>query len=326
MKTKYLMLGIVTLLAAGGLWIGRAAWRAHRQLVSLEVRNAPLAEVLRKIERQTWQKIRAEKSVANVRVTLHVTDKPLTDVLDRLAEQAGARWSTLHAVYGSTRALNALDSALRGHGKIEPAGWTKMAPNLPDLNEPGGNETGPRFSAEPNPGAPGPKLRFHHQGPDSASAVGGAVGPGPGKGGTAGGMMLVRRGPNGPVIFQGGSNGQMEIWSPEELVMESLLRPRLGDDRAIKGIAATRAAAAETARKVKGRWTTFLAFRKSSMGVGFGMRTPARPGLSQSESARGKPPSLSEAMHGPNPNERFTRLTPEQRVRRARERLGLREK
>lgn len=272
------------LLAATGIWFGWAAWRAHRQLVTLGVRNAPLAEVLRKIERQTWKKIRAEKSVANARVTLHVTDKPLDDVLDRLAEQARARWSTLHAVYGSSRALKALDSALRGDGQIEPAGWTKIAPSPPDFDKPGTNEAGPGFA--------------------------------PGKRGVGG--MMGRR--NGPICFEGSPNGQMEMWSPEALVMESSLRPRLGNDRAIQQITPTAAAAAQTARKVNGRWVTFLAFRKSSMGVGSGMRTLAPPGFS----AQGPiPPGGHTVGPGPNSNSRFTRLTPEQRVQRERDRLGV---
>lgn len=310
MKTKYLLLGMAALLVAGGVWVGRAAWRAHRQLVTLNVRNARLAEVLRKIERQTWNKIRAENFVANVRVTLHVTDKPLTDVLDRLADQAGARWSTLHAVYGSKRALKALDSALRGDGKIEPAGWTKIAPNLPDFDKPGAREAGPRFPPNPNPGAQGPRPRPPGQG----HGLGGVAGPGPrgsmpGKGGTLGGMA----GPNGRIFFQGDPNGQMEIWSPEELVMESSLRPRLGNDGTMRDIAVTAASAAETARKVNGRWTSFRVLRKSSMGVGFKAMTPPRPGLSS--------PSIIEP--GPDPS---ATLTPEQRVQRAREHVGEKEK
>src|SRR5437870_351631 len=135
MKTKYLLLGAGAVLIAGGLWFGRAAWRVHRQLVTLQVRNAPLAEVLRKIERQTWKKIRAEKSL-DARITLNVTDKPLAYVLDLIGEQAGARWTTFHAVYGSSRALRALDAALEGDGNLEPAGWTKLAPVIPASEPP----------------------------------------------------------------------------------------------------------------------------------------------------------------------------------------------
>src|SRR4051794_21336006 len=111
MKTKHLLLTIAIVLGIGGTWFGRAAWRAHRQIVTLDVRKAPLAEVLRKIERQTWRKIRAEQAL-DARITLQVVNKPLSYVLDRLAEQAGAHWSTLYAVYTSADALHALDSTL----------------------------------------------------------------------------------------------------------------------------------------------------------------------------------------------------------------------
>lgn len=336
MKTKYLLLGIVALLAAGGAWVGRAAWRAHRQLVSLDVRNAPLAEVLRKIERQTWTKIRAEKSVANARVILHVKDKPLSEVLDNLAEQAGARWSKLYAVYDSSRALKALDSALRGDGKLEPAGWIKLAPDLSDFDKlptappPGANEDGPHLETGPGneggpyfeagPGAGAPARVVHLEGAGAGSSIGGSMSGGPGGGGR---MIQMRRGPSGQVVVQGGANGQMETWSPEELVMESKLRPRLGDDAATRDNAATPAAAAKTARKVDGRWTTVLAFRKSSLGVGFGLRTGAPPRLS----GRGpNPAELGQLPTPPNPNKRFTTLTPEQRAQRERERRGVSEK
>src|SRR6266496_3686372 len=247
MKTKYLLLATGALLAAGGLWFGRLAWRAHHQLVTLNVRNAPLADVLRKIERQTWKKIRAQRSL-DARITLQVTDKPLSDVLDRLAEQAGARWCTIHAVYVSARALHALDSALNGDGKLEPAGWTKIAPNPPPLPPPGPDEIGHLPQGGFEPGGAGP----------------------------AGGerrVMMFKRAGNGAAIVQNG-NGDVEVWSPEELVVESALSARLGSEH---GDTATATDAAEAASKVKGRWTTYLAFRKSSMGMG-GMPTP-KPGL-----------------------------------------------
>ena len=297
MKTKYLFLRIVALLAAGGLWFARAAWRAHLQIVTLDVYNVPLAEVLRKVEWQTWRKIRAGKKL-DARITLHVKDKPLSYVLDRLAEQAGAHWTAIYAVYGSARALKTLDSALRADGKLEPAGWTKLAPKPqismpPDAGESGGP---PRIminpdSSGPDGGAPGLVLGA---GPDPGSPA-----PPPGKGG-----MFFTRTPNSVMVTDNAS-GEMEVWSAEELVMESALNDRLGGEHTEE---ATTAAAAEVTRKVKGKWTTYLAFRKSIMGVGFGAPPTGRP-------------SLDPAKH--NPNDRFTRLTPEQRVERARNRQGL---
>ena len=121
--------------------------------------------------------------------------------------------------------------------------------------------------------------------------------------------MMIRTARNGPVVFRGGPNGQIELWSPQELVMESSLTARF-DARTNER--PTAEAAAGAARKVEGKWTTYLAFSKSSMGVGF-EQPYGHPGL-----GRGFRP-----FRPPDPNEPFVNLTPEQRVEQARRRLGL---
>jgi len=281
MKAKYLLLGVGALLAAAGLWTGRTAWRVQHQLVTLDVRNMPLAEVLRKIEGQTWRKLRAEKAL-DACITLHVKDKPLARVLDRIAEQSGAHWSTVYAVYKSGQALSVLDSALCAEGKLEPVGWTKIAPKIPEMEESDSLGIGPGpapvVRSGPNLNTPGPI-------PDKPR------------------MMMMRRTAAGPVVFMGGPNGQTEVWSPEELVIESALAKQLEQASSPE---VTALAAVQTARKVNGRWTTYFAFRKSAMGIGFG----GPPGPGADPLKRG-------------PNDRFARLTPEQRVLRARERIGL---
>ncbi len=316
MKAKYLVWGIVALIAAGGFWAGRAFWRIHHQLVTLDVRNMPLADVLGSVEQQTWTKIRAEKGL-DARITIRVKDKPLADVLDRLAEQAGANWTTLYAVYDSAGALGRLDSALRGDGKLEPAGWTKLAPNLPppQLSGPGGPGAGP---LPPDPGEPegqaGGPLRVF-QSPEGGTSGGPppdapplVTGGGP-RQFSGGGRFMMRRTPGGPIIMRGGSGGETEMWSPETLVMESALNPRLGGE---KDLSATAQGAEDAARKVNGKWTTYLALSKSVMGVGFA--GPPRQG-----------PGPQGPRLGPlrrNPDEAFARLTPAQRVQRARQRAG----
>src|SRR5262249_23685608 len=89
--------------------------------------EVPLAEALRQVERQTGERINAGTNL-DTHITLKVNDRPLAYVLDRLAEQAGARWVAVRAVYDSTRPLTALESALRTSSKIEHAGWSKLAP------------------------------------------------------------------------------------------------------------------------------------------------------------------------------------------------------
>jgi len=333
MKTKYLLLGIVVVLASGGLWFGRMAWRARYQLVTLRVRNTPLAEVLKKIEGQTHQKIRAERRM-DTRITLRLDNKPLAYVLDRLAEQAGAPWSTVYAVYDSPRALHALETALSSDGELETAGWTKLAPSPPVFKEPGElgdmRANGPKVHIQPLPPnfAPGARASITE---DVVAKEPGLQSPS----GSAGPPRMIRG-----VFRKGGANGngvtEQEFWTPEELVMESALNRRLGshpDD-------ATAEIAAQTANKVNGRWTTYYAFRKSRIGMGFGgtflqRGPPSGPGgpigaVSDAGGANFPPGALSGPVPGDlqeaatrERNEQFARLTPEQRVQRARARQGL---
>jgi len=286
MKTKYFLLGISTLLFMGSLWFGHAVWRAHRQLVTLDLHNALLGEVLRKIESQTWQKIRAEKGL-DARITLHVKNKPLSYVLDRLAEQTGARWSTLYAVFSSSHALKALDSTLQSDGKLEPAGWTKIAPSSDGLELPKPGEAGPVIRTSPAADGPGPDFDLP---------------PGPRA------RIMIGRDSNGDNMVVQSANGEVQVWSPAELVVESKLKQQLVSS---DNTAPTAQAAKEAAQRVNGKWTTYLAFRKSIMGIGFAPPTQGRP---------------EQHPFRRDPNERFARLTPEQRVLQARQRLQFSEK
>jgi hypothetical protein len=297
MKTKFLLLGIGALLVAGGLWWGRSAWRARHELVTLDVREAPLAEVLRKVERQTGTKLRAEKATLDTRITLRVKDKPLAYVLKRLGEQAGGRWSTLYAIYGSTSALKALDSALAGDGQIEPAGWTRVALKPPAWALPGASGGAAAFGPSPGPG-------------DSPSAPG------------RGAMMMSKGGP----AFPGGANGPMGIGSFARLIIESSLSGLLAGE---PQEGATAAVAAQIARRVNGRWTTYLALARLPVGLRYSGGGGFGGGFSSG--GGGAPPPgfdpLKLIQKGRfDPNDRFVRLTPEQRVQRARELRELRER
>lgn len=289
MKTKSLLAGLI-ILVAGALWAGWSFWRAHRGLVTLNVREMPLAEVLQKIERQTGTKIRAEQSLESARITLHVKDKPLQFVLDRVGGQAGAHWSTIYAVYDSAPALRSLDAALAGDGQLDSAGWTKIAPSTQVAPKPAGsvpNSSGPR-----------------------------------------GHVMMFRNTPNGPVVFEGGPGGKMQEWSPSELVAQSALLPRLGEET---NQLPTAAGAAAAAQKVNGGWTTYFAFSKSLGGADFARMTAmhlnegARPRASLGDTSgfiqmRSAPTNATFAPPPLNPNDRYANLTPEERVQQARSR------
>jgi hypothetical protein len=135
----------------------------------------------------------------------------------------------------------------------------------------------------------------------------------------------------------GADSVEEEIWTAEELVMESGLSSRLGDQHSH---AATPAAAEATARKVRGRWTTFIALRKSSSGLAFSGISMTPPGMARRELEMpgprhapkgtnlngkpeewGPPPIDFQAAAKRERNDHFARLTPEQRVQRARQRL-----
>ena len=267
MKTKMLVVGMTLVLALGGLWVGRAAWRANRDLVSLDVREMPLAQVLQKIERQTWEDVRAEGAL-DARITLRVENEPLSEVLDRVSRQAGARWSTIFAVYESEGGIRALESALRGDGHLAPAGWTRLAPIFPE----------PLESGEAMPP------------PDSAR---GGRGP----------VMMLRR---GNMAITAGPGGKVEVWSPKELVLETRLKERMKES----GELAPSAEEAERiAGEVDGDWRVYYALRHSTMGMEVGRNGP--------------PPEPGARPEPPPENRRFAELTPAQRVRQARQRMGI---
>ena len=376
MKTKYLWLGIAGLSVVAGTWLGRVAWRAHRDLVTLHVRNAPLTEVIRKIERQTREKISVDKNLDRL-ITLDVKNKPLAEVLDRLAQQSGARWTTVYAVYDSKEALPKLESALHGDKKLEEAGWKTIAPNL-NLN---GIEAGPgrgggilmtnslgadggvttipgggRIMVRPGTAADGNKPVMLTEDVDVIGGGGGGGGRVSSDGtietasedgvrvtGTNQGGRIVRnRNQQGPIIRmvrrgRGGSQDSVEeeIWTPVEVVLESRLSPRLKEDF---NASATEEGAAEAAREVKGRWKTYYALRKSQIGMDFA----GMPGMAQ-KFRSGRPDSKVQVMESGGTNsgklmghagpssedlaeairrqrlEELGKLTPEQRVQRARE-------
>src|SRR4030095_1465119 len=117
MNRKYLLISIaVIILTAGVAWIGRSVYRARHNLVSIDVYNAPLATVIKQLERQTHETILSGKGL-EAKVTLAVNNLPLDQVLDKLGQQVGANWSKWYAVHDSERALNQLETALRERTK-----------------------------------------------------------------------------------------------------------------------------------------------------------------------------------------------------------------
>ena len=78
-RPQVVLLGGVLLAAAIG-YASWFAWRAHRNLVTLDVRNMEVRQVVKKISWQTWEEIFVHKDVRG-KVTLKVRKMPLEQVL-----------------------------------------------------------------------------------------------------------------------------------------------------------------------------------------------------------------------------------------------------
>lgn len=373
MNKKLVLIGVV-LAVAGAAWAGRAIYRAKKNIVTIDVYNAPLADVIKQLERQTWETI-LTRSDLQTKVTLKVKNVPLTEALDQLGK-AGVNWSKWHAVHDSSRALEKLETALRNRAKLEDAGWTNLAPaDLP--GEPswqaggsnaggGGGPAGGVTVTREITGAGG-GMTVSGRKPvmiklDSNDVKGGDVqaalrekmkaagmddatiakataamkeqtmdvdvsvgGPGPGANGD---VMFKAGGPQPKIRMVTRSrdgSGKMteEIWSPEHLVLEQKLSGKLGDGSySDPGEMAAR----EVAKKVKGDLTTLYVLSGGPAGFPFAGKTMRRihaggGGSTGTNSAPSELPPLPdvEAVVRRAEAENYTRLTPEQRVQRARE-------
>jgi hypothetical protein len=296
MKTTHVFLGAAAVLAVVAGGIGRFAWRAHHDIVTLHVRNAPLRAVIASLERQTREAIPFDKKL-DARVTLNLTSKPLAEVLDRIAEQCGARWSTLYAAYSDSPGLSSLESSLRGEKSLTEAGWKLVAPSLlaafPPASQPnsGGGLAGveerrqtgsPATTAETG----SPKVVIHG-GPEvlpqgkkrivvEEDVV---VGHGPA-------VMTTPPDPSGPIRIRlpegavpspvvrvvrrqsgdGQSGVQEEVWTPAELVVPVSLAGSLKDP---EKLSPTPEGAKQAAREISGKWKQYFVLRKSPLGMGF---------------------------------------------------------
>lgn len=103
----------------------RFAWRAHRNLVTLDVREMDVRKVVKKMEWQTWEDIHVHREVQG-KITLKVINAPLEEVLRIVGSQAQARPALFYALYSDGKSLARLNQSLRG--EVDPArqGWTNL--------------------------------------------------------------------------------------------------------------------------------------------------------------------------------------------------------
>src|SRR6266700_3368002 len=117
---------VVAALAVVVIWGGYRAYRAHSKVVTLQVQDAVVRDVVRQIERQTWETIPVHREVAG-KITLDVVDAPLPEVLNLVAQQDHARGQVLQPLYSSAASLDGFLRATRGDADPAKVGWTKLA-------------------------------------------------------------------------------------------------------------------------------------------------------------------------------------------------------
>ncbi|MDB6124354.1 MAG: hypothetical protein JWQ71_3347 [Pedosphaera sp.] len=122
-KTIYKVIGAIVFLIL--IWGTYAAYRAHSNLVTLDVHNADVRDVIHKVEWQTWESIFVQKEVEG-KITLKVYKIPLEEVLNLISEQSNSRWTAMYPLYSTGKSLVAFKKSMRGD--INPAenGWTNF--------------------------------------------------------------------------------------------------------------------------------------------------------------------------------------------------------
>jgi len=116
---------LVASVTAAVLWGGYRAYRAHENLVTLNVRNMELRRVVSKLEWQTWERIVVSKNVGG-NVTLNVHNVPLEEVLNIVGLQTDSRWARLYPIYSTRKSLAAFNRVLQGNLPPAGNGWLAL--------------------------------------------------------------------------------------------------------------------------------------------------------------------------------------------------------
>jgi RNA polymerase sigma factor (sigma-70 family) len=279
----------LALLAIGTAWQKYEIHRAGHGLVTLHVVNAPLGEVINKIERQSRQAIEWERRLDGP-VTLNVEDMPVAQVLNLLILQAGAYWTVDYAIYDSKSALHKLETALQGEMALRDAGWTNLssgpigaeltikfvgyAPNGAFATEllfrpvgwriPGSafarmTVTVPHLESSPEDSTNAQAL-FHAfsmpEGPARTEALAAAH-----KAQSEARLNKLKRGDPAEVINQAVLDGTNDgVLAPERMLADIQLLPRI--DEAMT-VAATSEKAELVAKKARASWATIYTLRQS---------------------------------------------------------------
>lgn len=122
-KRIYIWSSVLAVLAL--FWLGGKALQASRNLVTLDVRDADVRDVLRKIQWQTWETIVVHKKVEG-KVTLTVVKVPLEEVLGIITDQTSLRISAVYPIFSKSSSYVNLRKLARGDIFRDTAGWTNF--------------------------------------------------------------------------------------------------------------------------------------------------------------------------------------------------------
>jgi hypothetical protein len=135
-------------------WVGYKAYQANRNLVTLNVRNADVRDVARKIGWQTWETIVVDNDVKG-KVTMNVVKVPLEEVLGIIGDQTSSRPMAVYPIYSKSSSFVNLRKLARGEATHETVGWTNFNTGFGR----GGDGRGGRGGGGPGgfggPGGPG---------------------------------------------------------------------------------------------------------------------------------------------------------------------------
>ncbi len=274
---------------------------AHR--ITLHVKNAPLADVIQKLEKQSREKIPCDQKLTG-QVTLDVKDASLSEALDLIAPQVGARWSEVHAVYESKASLGELEKSFLAGAEINPDAWTNLAPRMNAFGPGGG------FSrmGSPPPGMGGgfrtnsfmTNFVTRSSGPPGAMPEGAH-------------NVTVTRSTSGMVVMgQGGSGMKSEVWYSSRLLLENDLASRLSKE--VAPTPSTESAAA-VASDVNGKVQTYYVLGK--LPKGFAMPS-FRPGQTNLQARQDEAMQQLRKMQQERTMQSLSK-SPEQQVQEARE-------
>ncbi|HXR08494.1 MAG TPA: sigma-70 family RNA polymerase sigma factor [Candidatus Acidoferrum sp.] len=289
--------GTLALLAVGTAWQKYEIHRAGHGLVNLHVINAPLGDVIHKIERQSGQAIAWDRRLTGP-VTLNLNDMPVAQVLNQLILQVQAYWTVDYAVYDSKAALQKLYGALQGEMALPDAGWTNLSSGPiqfevweqflnPDGTVASQSATGSGF--RPAPGrarmtvaVPSSRIIPYDAADWQATRVAASMPEGPDRtralqaAASALTEALAKKGDPVQVIklaLRAGTNDG--VLSAERMLAEIQLQPQI--DEAIP-VEATPEKAEQVAKKARASWAAIYTLRQSPLtGIGITLEHLGKP-------------------------------------------------